>query len=699
MSELMQPKQSVRDREALQKRNARSESARIVIPECKNPHRRYDCLQDPQLFLKTYFGDRYRLDFNEVHRFIIESIVSRASGGGRQAIAAPRGIGKSEATKGVLVYLVLAGLVRFPLAVAATTSLAERIFKDFKRKLETNELLYEDFPEVCHPIRALEGAPQRSARQHVDGTLTRIVWGGDYISLPHVDGSPYGGIKMAYYGLDAAFRGVNIEADRPDFVLIDDPETRESAKSEYQSEDRESILDQDIAGLASQDDSLSIVVLTTVQNRTSLSFRLTDPQIKPAWNGRRFAMVERWPNASDLWEKYCELRKNAQVGGDRYGLPAVEFYEQHREKMDDGAKLISNHFVPITTPDGRETVLSAIQQAYNKICDTNLDSYRAEYQNDPPETVGPQGAGLTAEIVASRLSGLDRFQLPVNTSCLTVGIDLGKYRCHWVVCAWWKGAGGCVVDYGVAEVLGTSAGMDSAASEPAIYKTLLNWRETLLSKEYVDAAGTRRTIDAVFVDSGAFTNAAYEFVRQVQSPFFVAKGVSPYRAKTRSTPTTKAGDNMHATYLESAKVWLFDLNADYWKNWIHERFLTPNFDDNNMLRPGSLSLFMLPGNQRHVSYAHHITAEELVREFREGKGARQYWHVANDNNHWLDATYYAAAAARFGGVELLSQVPEVANVPKESPTPKPASAIKRRPKHGPNLQRRPGGWMQSIRRR
>ncbi|MBK7804434.1 MAG: hypothetical protein IPJ55_17625 [Chloracidobacterium sp.] len=52
---------------------------------------------------------------------------------------------------------------------------------------------------------------------------------------------------MAYYGLDAAFRGANIDENRPQFILIDDPETSESARMDGQIEDRESILDKDIS--------------------------------------------------------------------------------------------------------------------------------------------------------------------------------------------------------------------------------------------------------------------------------------------------------------------------------------------------------------------------------------------------------------------------------------------------------------------
>ena len=186
-----------RDTDAIRKRIARSESARIEIPPCRNPARRDACLADPERFMRTYFAERYGLRFGKDHLFIIRSIVDVATRGGKQAVAAPRGRGKSEIVKGMLVYLVAAQLSRFIVAMAATTPLADRLFQDFKRKVAGNDLLLEDFPEICWPVRCLEGAPQRAGRQHINGKLTKIVWAGKYISLAHCPDSPYGGVKMA----------------------------------------------------------------------------------------------------------------------------------------------------------------------------------------------------------------------------------------------------------------------------------------------------------------------------------------------------------------------------------------------------------------------------------------------------------------------------------------------------------------------
>ncbi len=686
--------ETVRDREALQKRAARSASAEIAIPPCKAPERRKRCLADPVLFLRTYFADRYELEFNEAHLFMIRAIVQRAAKGGRQAVAAPRGIGKSEVTKGLLVYAVLAGLVRFPLIVAATSELAKKIYVDFKKKLATNDLLLEDFPEVCYPVRALEGAPQRAARQHVAGRLTGIVWTDDYISLPHVAGSQFGGVKMSYYGLDSAFRGVNIDGDRPDFILIDDPETRESAKSHDQIEDREAILDKDIAGLVGQVNNLAMVVLTTVQNRICLSYKLTDPKQKSAWNGKRFGLVHKWPVNADMWEQYIELRKTAQVAGDEFGLPAMQFYLQHREEMDAGAELLSNSFVSVKDSNNNETVFSALQQVYNQISDTSKAAFETEYQNDPPEEAGPQGSGITPALVGSRISGLVRWQVPADATAITAAIDLGKYRCHWVVIAWRPGAGGCIIDYGIAEVVGTDKSIDNEASEPMIYQCLLNWRDELLNKPYTDTTGTHRKVDWCFVDSGTFTNAAYEFCRQVGGIFHCSKGLYPYTPRKQSTANVIAGANLHAAKLAAQNLWLYELDTSHWKQFVHERFLTPTFDENNMLRRGALSIFSLEGSQQHTSFAHHIASEEWVREFVEGKGVKERWAVRNDNNHWFDATCYAAAASEVCGVRLFGS--EVQTAPKaveKTVEKQQRSVVPKAQQHGVTRIKRQGGWV------
>jgi phage terminase large subunit GpA-like protein len=119
-----------------------------------------------------------------------------------------------------------------------------------------------------------------------------------------------------------------------------------------------------------------------------------------------------------------------------------------------------------------------------------------------------------------------------------------------------------------------------------------------------------------------------------------------------------------------------------------------------------LSLYNQPNDRKHTSYAQHIVAEELVSEFKEGKGLKTWWNVVNDNNHWLDATYMAAAAASASGIYLLSPTPETPNGPTITAKPKASNEqTQSKPPGKPANQRhgapkrRKGGWVKSLRNR
>ena len=215
---------------------------------------------------------------------------------------------------------------------------------------------------------------------------------------------------------------------------------------------------------------------------------------------------------------------------------------------------------------------------------------------------------------------------------------------------------------------------------------------------FVDATGTNRKVDKVFVDSGTFTNAAYEFCRQSRGIFYPSKGMNPFQQKTADTKNIRAGSNIYASKLDNEDVWLYHLDTDYWKQFVHERFLTATFDENNMLRRGSLSLYHSE-KSGHRNYSRHIVAEQLLREFIPGKGEKVYWDKVHEDNHWLDATYMASAASESLGIKLFS-ASEITVEAKQRQAAKPKVSQPKQQQHGQNRFRtRPGGWMQSINRR
>lgn len=684
-----------RDSDSDRKRTKRAESTRIFIPACLNPQRRERCLADPELLLKTYFPQDYTRPFGKLHTALIDAIWTTAKYGGKIAVAAPRGRGKTQVVKGVLCAVVLAGLVRFPVPIGPTTDHARELYEDFRKKLMFNDLLFEDFPEICAPVRALEGAPQRAGRQHIDGILTRIQWTADRLRLANVPEKyrgpiDYGGVRMEYRGLDASIRGINRDGDRPDFVPIDEPETRESAKSDSQIADRDNAIKKDIAGLAGEDKELAQVMITTIQNRKCNSFRYTDPEIEPSWMGQRFSWVEKWPDEwtkeDGLWHDYIAIRAQDQRAGDRYGRNATEFYLANRERMETNGELLADNYKAVVLSDGWVTVHSAWQVVFNAIADTSYDAFCTEYQNDPPEAEQIQTIDLTHAHVASCHSGLPRLAVPSWSKWITRGVDMGKTECRFVDVAWDTDGTGAVIDYGIF----TTHGLAANSSDEAIELAMLNALQSFAINR------DQYNVDLSFVDSGYKPEAVYEACRRLGQRWKPIKGPDAYR-EPKATETCQVYYQCHSNLTLDAygrKLWLFHPNTEFWKNWCQERWMQDPFVGGQLAR-GSMTVFD-PENgdiKVHQTFAKSMVSERLEHVPIPGGGYKSIWNVVDrGNNHYLDAIGYACAAAGCLGVRLIQ-------TESKKPTGQPNRVRVAEPKKSNRFRQRAGGWIKGIRNR
>ncbi len=675
----------------------------VQIPPVVNQKRRESCIADPLLFLSTYFPTVYFNDWTDGQREMVAAVVESARHGVSQAIAAPRGDGKTKIVEGCIIYAVVSGVIRFPVIVASDAKASQRILANCKWLLSADcHLLAEDFPEVCVPIIALKGDARLAARQTVNGEPTEIGFSKEFLRLPKVAGSVSSGAIIYPLSIEGGMRGLAMGSERPDFVLIDDPETRESASSSYQVSIREEIIDRDIAGLKGQRGALGMVALVTIQTPHSLAARLTDRAIKPAWNGIRRAMIETWPDRTDLWDEYQQRRRAAQESGDRFAKDATDFYVERREEMDAGSVVTNPHrYMREPGPDGRPLEVSALQSCYNFIADKGIDAFKCEYQNDPSIDELAEAMKLTAKGIECRYSQLQQREAPSECIGVTIGIDVGKYACHWTQIAWRSQGEGFIVDYGVAEVYGTDPQADRTQIERAVRTALSNWHDEIATMPIVSASGQSLTTDMVLVDSGdgVLTDAIYEWVKglpaipKVCAAKGYGEGQAPkprsFGADARKAPRID-GHHWFAQLQPHAGVWLYNLDANFWKLWVHERFACALDPDGNAT-PYSLSLF-LPGKTRqHHSYARHVVAEEFREEFTPGRGVKAGWHKVSANNHWLDSTYMACAAAAMQ--QWFPITDRATPVIVEQPQPVPSasrSQLQRRGHVAPS--RRAGGW-------
>ena len=200
------------------------------LPPVKDPARRRACSKDLRLFLLTYFPKKYKKPFGRPHLELIRNIERVVLEGGKQAVALPRGSGKTTICMGSCVWALVYGWRRFVVPVAANTKEARKILRAIAASFTSSPTLAEDFPEVCFPLQRLRGSALLARGQLFYGQPVNVVITADSLKLPTIPGSKASGATIASYGIRAAIRGLSAEnpdgsTDRPDLLFLDDLQT------------------------------------------------------------------------------------------------------------------------------------------------------------------------------------------------------------------------------------------------------------------------------------------------------------------------------------------------------------------------------------------------------------------------------------------------------------------------------------------
>ena len=665
--------QTVRERDAQRKRNASQASRTVEIPKPKDSRRRKRLEKNIFKWLRFYFSDIFTYEFTSQQRQMIQAIADAIEFGGDQSLAASRGEGKSTTAECVVSFCIVTGKAKFAVLFSATGADAEHSLEAIKDRLETNDRLLDDYPEVCVPLRALENTPNRAHYQLVkvngdEPVPSRFSWCGREIVMPHVPGSPCAGSIIATRGLDAAVRGLKIGNQRPDLAVIDDPDTDETVNSEEQAGKLERKIDRSIAGLAGQKRHIARVMLTTIQRPNCVSAWFTDPERKPTWKGKRFRFLVNPPDRQDLWDEYIQMRATdlqaVDADGkhtDPHGRRSHSWYLANRKVMDAGAVVANkNRFNEQRLPDGSQMEVSALQRYYNEVARIGLEAVQTEFDNNPPAEMGPIESGITTARIIKQVSGYAWRIIPPGCVLITHGIDVGKRLLHWVVRAWDANGSGYVIDYGVHDVHGTTYGSDAGldvALNLAIQGRMDVFRDTVYTWPDESPAELDRF---TLVDAGFRTDTVYATCKQIGVGIAPVMGFGSssgctkpnFSQSQRNTKDKKPGDGWFMS--RQAKTWLVCADADRWKAWEHDRWMT------DPMQPGSMQLWGTRGDRpdrlssdqkQHYPYAHHITNEVEVEEVIKGV-LKRFWKPKSDNTHWFDASYYSNVAANMKGIRV-----------------------------------------------
>jgi hypothetical protein len=618
------------------------------IPEVLNLERRKSCKKNLALFLSTYMPESFYLDWSDDHYKIIKKTETAIFYGGLFALAMPRGSGKTTLVEGAVLFATLYGHRKYVIPIGANASSAEGMLESIKSELESNELLLEDFPEVCFPFSQLEGVSLRAKGQtYNNGLRTHIDFKAKKIIFPTIEGSYSSGTIIFPKGLTGNIRGLkhkNVagEVVRPDFVLLDDPQDDESAASPSQCDKREKLINGAVLGLAGHKKKIAGIMPCTIIEKNDLAARMLDKTRNPDWQGETCQMLYKWPDEQEgLWKKYGEIRKSSILEGDR-GKAATEFYKEHKEAMDKGA---------IVGWDKRkyDSEISALQHAENLLLERGESAFYAEFQNDPIASVVSLYE-LTPDIVAGRTNNYNRMEIPKQTQFLVAGVDVNvnERGINFVIMAVCNDLTSYVVDYGRFPEVGAVWKNDNVSNKSesqAIFQALMNVFDLIIKQKTFMKDGEEKTLDGILVDCGYMMSTVFQTCRAANSmlpvPIMPSRGISGKHYR-QTKPIGKPGENFHKTeYAGKGNVIAF--NSDTWKMHVQKAFLMATQS------PGSISLWGKEPKE-HQHYAENICCE-VLSEFVKGDINDHYtWsYRPGFVNDLLDATIIAEIAAGFCG--------------------------------------------------
>lgn len=419
------------------------------IPKCSDPKLVAKLKKSLRLFCETCLPGRFKLKWSKDHLRALDKIERAVIAGDLFALAMPRGSGKTTIISAAVMWAILHGYRRYAVLIGSDRDAAQRLLAGIKVELETNDMLLELYPEAIHPIRSLEGKANKATGQLLDGDRTYIEWKGPRIVFATVPNSPASGAIIETYGITGRIRGAQFtradgELARPDFFMLDDPQTDRSARSTSQVTRRLNSISGTVLGLAGPGESISGFATVTVIEPGDVADQLLDRDKYPDWQGERFKLVYEWPthpSAVDHWERYQTARSEGMKLG-RGLADCTAYYASHREEMDRGAIVAWDERY-----DKKKGELSALQHAYNLRFASPL-TFDAEYQNQPvPPDLDVEV--LPVEILEKKVSGHPRRELPNACDLVTAMIDVQGNLLYWMVCAWESDKfSGQVLDFG-----------------------------------------------------------------------------------------------------------------------------------------------------------------------------------------------------------------------------------------------------------
>jgi len=628
--------------------NRRKRIVKHADPTAKVKAARTRLEKDLPRWLRHHGGEAFSSPWSPDHERILGKIGLAMDKGGLFALAMPRAGGKSTILKWVTAYVLLTGRRKYVVVIAATAELAQVIVDFIRQQITESDTLHAHYPQVTTYARATDGKAIKATYQlRADGKSSGIHWSKTTLVFPEVtatDGKAYvsNGAILEAHGLTGAIRGKWKDTKtgkvlRPDFVILDDPQDRQSAESPSQCAMRERIITGDVLGLAGPKKRIAAVMPCTIIRKGDLADRFLDHTQHPEWQGETCRLVNKWPDTKDtLWKEYEKIYRDETSEGRGFGA-ATDYYKANRVAMDAGSEVSWKHRV-------RDSEVSALQTAFNLLIETGAQFW-AEYQNDPQDVI-TAGYKLEPQQVMGHIAPWPKGTVPNQARVLVAGCDINRVGLCWVVVSFDQMMSAHVCCYGSWPESGDvwPENAPALARMQGIFAGLTGLSRYLAGIP-LTRGGQRIRPSRMMIDRGYEPEAVHKFCQQAAAPFKLipCRGYAAQKYGPRKNTLVGAPfEQGHITDSPSGQFIAF--NADYFRETMQRAWL----GDAGI--PGGATLYQSDPHM-HTTFADHLSAEKLRQKYQTDAGMRWEWvHAPGSHWDWADAMSMAYVGAASIGI-------------------------------------------------
>lgn len=258
---------------------------------------------------------------------ILDSVSNR-NRTARIAWAASRGHAKSAYLSNAFpVHEIAFRKRKMILIISETNAGSKKFIKWVAGQLKYNLKLREDFGVLLHEQKT------RNEKDSEEAFLTTT------------------GIKMEATSLGTQIRGFRNGSQRPDLIILDDLESRDSNNTPELRQKAKDWLNQDLMPAYDPTQTAVIFMGTLVHVDSLLNYVLNE---RRDFIKNKFPAIIEWPKRMDLWAEFeriykeyqptdAELREMEEADEEMptpNAKAALKFYEENREAMDEGAKVL-----------------------------------------------------------------------------------------------------------------------------------------------------------------------------------------------------------------------------------------------------------------------------------------------------------------------------------------------------------------------